>query len=158
MKSLPIFYFGERLLLTLWVGGLWAIGYLAVPILFATLDDRMLAGMLAGKMFTAMSFIGLGVGTALLVRELMFVSRPLMKWHVRLLMLMLLIVAFSEFFIQPLMAALKAEGLTEGSAAAARFGMLHGVASLLYLINSITGLVLLVLYLRPLTVLRKGDE
>ena len=61
-----ILQYGEQLLVTLWVGSLWAIGYLAVPILFSTLDDRMLAGMLAGKMFTAVSFIGLGCGTALL--------------------------------------------------------------------------------------------
>jgi hypothetical protein len=40
--------------LTLWVGGFWAIGYLAAPMLFYNLDDRMLAGMLAGKMFTGM--------------------------------------------------------------------------------------------------------
>ena len=34
------------------MGGLWAIGYLAAPVLFASLGDKMLAGMLAGKMFT----------------------------------------------------------------------------------------------------------
>jgi len=149
-------YYGERILLSLWIGGLWAIGYLAVPILFATLDDRMLAGMLAGKMFTAMSFIGLGIGTMLLVRVLMFTPRPLMQWKVRVLMLMLLIVAFSEFFLQPLMASIKAEGLVEGSEAAAQFGVLHGVASILYLINSLSGLVLLVFYIKPQGTFRAG--
>ena len=34
---------GERLLLTLWVGSLWAIGYLAVPLAFATLDTQVAA-------------------------------------------------------------------------------------------------------------------
>lgn len=158
MKSLPIIYYGERILLTLWVGGLWAIGYLAVPILFATLDDRMLAGMLAGKMFTALSLIGLGVGTALLVRELLYTPRPLMRWHVRLLMLMLLIVGFGEFFLQPLMESLKAEGLVPGSEAAAQFGILHGVASILYLINSLVGLVVLAIYINPGISFRKGAE
>ena len=42
---------GERVLLTLWVGGLWAIGYMVAPALFATLEDRALAGNLAGLMF-----------------------------------------------------------------------------------------------------------
>ena len=40
------------LLITAWVGGLWAIGYLAVPVLFYAQPDRQLAGMLAGQMFT----------------------------------------------------------------------------------------------------------
>ena len=37
--------------ITLWVGGLWAIGYLAAPTLFAELSDRALARQLAGAMF-----------------------------------------------------------------------------------------------------------
>lgn len=153
----PILYYGERVLLTLWVGGLWAIGYLAVPTLFAGLDDRMLAGMLAGKMFTAMSFIGLGVGTALLARALMFSARPLSQWRVRLLLMMLVIVLIGEFVLQPMMAELKAGGLVEGSGAAAQFGLLHGVASILYLVNSISGLVLLVLYAAPQGSIRAGE-
>jgi hypothetical protein len=40
---------GERLLLTLWVGSLFAIGYIAVPMAFATLDDVILAGQYIGS-------------------------------------------------------------------------------------------------------------
>ena len=149
LRPLPILFYGERVLLTLWVGGLWGIGYLAVPILFASLDDRMLAGMLAGRMFTALSFIGLGIGTALLVRALMFSVRPLSQWRVRLLILMLLIVVIGEFILQPMMAELKVGGLVEGSEKWAQFARLHGIASILYLINSISGLALLVLYAKP---------
>ena len=29
--------------ITLWVGGLWAIGYIAAPVLFSSLGDRQLA-------------------------------------------------------------------------------------------------------------------
>ena len=43
---------------TLWVGGLWAIGYLAAPVLFSALSDKMLAGMLAGRMFSLIEYIG----------------------------------------------------------------------------------------------------
>lgn len=134
---------GERILLSLWVGALWSIGYLAVPTLFASLDDRMLAGMLAGKMFTGVSLIGLGCGTALLVSFWMQSARPLAERRVQLLIAMLAIVVVGEFMLQPQMVALKAEGLIEGSGAAARFGLLHGIASLLYLANSLTGLALL---------------
>lgn len=143
-----MFYYVERALLTLWIGGIWVIGYLAVPILFGNLDDRMLAGMLAGKMFSAMSFVGLAVGGVLWLKALLTTPQPLSRWHVRLLMLMLLIVVISEFFLQPMMSALKAEGLIEGSDAAAQFGVLHGVSSVFYLINSVAGLVLLSLYAR----------
>ena len=46
--------------LTLWVGGLWAIGYLVAPTLFAILGgDRPLAGVLAGKLFELIGWIGL---------------------------------------------------------------------------------------------------
>ena len=31
------------LAVTLWVGGLWAIGFIAAPALFASLKDRVLA-------------------------------------------------------------------------------------------------------------------
>lgn len=146
--------YAEQLLLTLWVGSLWAIGYLAVPILFATLDERMLAGMLAGKMFTAVSFIGLGCGAGLLAITIAAGSRALREPRVIVLVLMLALVAVGEFVLQPMMAELKLQGLVEGSAAAARFGMLHGIASLLYLINSLCGLVLLLLAARRPTGLR----
>lgn len=143
-----VLFNGERILLSLWVGGLWAIGYLAVPILFASLDDRMLAGMLAGKMFTMLSYIGLGIGAVLLVPAVVSTARPLSLWRVRLLLLMLVIVVIGEFVLQPMMAELKVGGLVEGSEKWAQFARLHGIASILYLINSISGLALVVLYAR----------
>lgn len=137
--------YGERILLTLWVGGLWVIGYLAVPILFASLDDRILAGMLAGKMFTSLSYLGLFSGGLLLAKALFTTTKPLASWVVRLLVVMLLIVVVGEFWIQPMMAELKIGGLVEGSEQAVRFGKLHGVASSLYLVNSLCALALLLL-------------
>jgi hypothetical protein len=135
---------GERLLLTLWVGALWAIGYLAVPTLFAQLDDRVLAGLLAGRMFTLVSFLGLFCGGVLLLGTLLRQGRMALR-SVRawLLLVMLLLVGVGEFGLQPLMAQLKAQGLAEGSAQAAQFARLHGVASVLYLINSLCGLLLI---------------
>ncbi len=136
---------GERMLLSLWVGALWSIGYLAVPTLFASLDDRALAGMLAGKMFTGVSLIGMGCGTALLVSFWMQSVKPIRERRVQLLIAMLVLVVLGEFVLQPQMVALKAEGIIEGSGAAARFGVLHGIASLLYLANSVIGMALLVM-------------
>ena len=90
---------------------LWAIGYLAVPVLFYTLDDRMLAGMLAGKMFTLVSFIGLGCGTLLLLLAYIADTTP---WNNRrrwILVMMLGLVVIGQFVLQPMMAELKAGGL-----------------------------------------------
>ena len=44
--------------ITLWVGGLWAIGFIAAPSLFAALKDRVLAGELAGNLFCLMAWAG----------------------------------------------------------------------------------------------------
>lgn len=148
--------YAEPVLLTLWVGLLWGIGYLAVPVLFSSLDDRMLAGMLAGKMFTAVSFIGLGCGTILLLMSVLAASRQMQKFRLPLLVLMLALVAIGEFVLQPMMAELKLQGLVEGSDMAARFGILHGVASLLYLVNSVAGLLLLLVSWRESSSFRAG--
>ena len=132
----------DRLLSTLWIGSLWAIGYLAVPILFYAFDDRAVAGMLAGKMFTLVSYIGLGCGALLLMLTL---KSPPSVWSARrrwLLVMMLGLVIVGEFVLQPMMAELKMEGLVAGSEQAASFARLHGIASILYLINSLAGAVL----------------
>lgn len=63
-------YASEKLLLTLWIGGLWSIGYLAVPMAFASLADITLAGEYAGKLFSAINLLGLGCGLVLIVAKL----------------------------------------------------------------------------------------
>ena len=132
---------GERILLTLWVGVLWGVGYLAVPVLFAELDDRMLAGRLAGEMFHLVSYIGLGAGALLLLAQLLRGGgRP--GWRGWSLAAMVVLVGIGEFVLQPMMAELKAGGLAEGSGQASEFAMLHGISSTLYLIVSLAGLAL----------------
>ncbi len=56
----------RTLLVTLWVGSLWAIGYLAAPTLFATLADRMLAGSIAGSLFRVEAWLSVVCGLLLL--------------------------------------------------------------------------------------------
>ena len=138
---MKFFSVGERVLLTLWVGGLWAIGYIAAPVMFSMLEDKSLAGNLAGQMFHIISYIGLVCGSFLLVSVF---RRTKFQWQVWLLFLMLVIVASSEFILQPMMEALKSQGLLEGSAIKKQFGILHGVASSLYLVVSLCGLSLVV--------------
>ncbi|WP_455202740.1 DUF4149 domain-containing protein [Kaarinaea lacus] len=135
------FMVGERILLTMWVGSLWAIGYIAAPTLFALLDDRKLAGALAGQMFHIVSYIGLVCGVLLFIS---LVKRVGIHWRVWVIAIMLVMVACGEFILQPMMESLKAQGLIEGSAIKKQFGMLHGVASIIYLIESVLGLSLVV--------------
>ena len=131
---------GEKILLTIWIGALWTIGFLVTPTLFATLEDRQLAGMLAGKMFTAVSYIGLFCGLVLILSELRRSISFKANKRFWLLILMLLLVIAGEFLIQPQMAALKQAGLSVG----AEFDRLHGIATALYMLNCLFGLILLV--------------
>ena len=55
------------MLSTLWVGALWAIGYLVAPILFSRLPDRALAGQIAGWMFSAVGMLGMVCASALIL-------------------------------------------------------------------------------------------
>ena len=132
---------GERILLTLWVGGLWAIGYIAAPTLFAMLDDKRMAGELAGQMFQIIGYIGLVCGLLLLIATF---RRLTFQWRTWVLLFMVVLVACGQFWLQPLMAELKTSGLVEGSAQAKQFGLLHGVASMLYMGTSLAGLALVI--------------
>lgn len=130
--------------ITLWVGGLWAIGYLAAPVLFAELGDRQLAGMLAGKLFALIGWFGLGAALYLLLflvaRSGTRVLRQAGFW---LVLLMAGMAAVQLFGIQPLMAQLKLDALPREvmeSVVRDRFATWHGISSIVYLLQSLSGL------------------
>ncbi|HEX5363167.1 MAG TPA: DUF4149 domain-containing protein [Gallionella sp.] len=131
-----------------WVGGLWAIGYLAVPILFHAQPDRQLAGMLAGQMFGALGYLGMVCGAYLLAYRLATTGRAALRqklfWAIAA---MLLITLLSQFCFQPLMAQLKAQALpleVTQSEFSGRFRMWHGISSIAYLLQSLLGAALAV--------------
>jgi len=139
----------ERLLLSLWVGVMVGIGYIAAPVLFKVLDDRKLAGGLAGEMFHLVTIIGLIFGGILLLLRYKEESIEFLKqWRGWLLLLMLCLVATSMFVLQPMIAEVKALGISEGSDSAKKFGMLHGISSLLYMITVVSGIFLIFFGLR----------
>lgn len=136
------------LLIAAWVGSLWAIGYLAVPILFSAQPDRQLAGILAGRMFMAAGYFGMLCAAYLLLQQLVVSGRTALGQPAfRIVAAMLLITLAIQFGIQPVMAELKLRALpldVMHSELAARFKMLHGASSIAYLAESLLGAYLVI--------------
>jgi len=141
--------------ITLWVGGLWAIGGIAAPMLFYRLADRSLAGSLAGAMFTLVAWLGVGCGAYLLlflgVRRGLGAFSSAVFW---LVLFMLVLTLAGHFGIGPILAQLRADALPRQIMEGAlrdRFALWHGVSSGLYLLESLLGLALVLLQERGKT-------
>lgn len=133
------------LIATLWAGSLWTVGYLVAPTLFATLDDQGLAGKIAGGIFRVEAWLSVACAVALMA--LIRFSHDLPGR--RLLWLtagMLACTAIGYFCLHPFMAALKEAaglgGMMASSDARTQFGILHGVSSAFYLVQSLLGVAL----------------
>lgn len=142
------------LAITLWVGGLWAIGFIAAPTLFAYLADRTLAGDLAGRMFAVVAWVGIGCAAYLALfvvfRRGWRAFRSSVFWIV---VAMALLTVAGHFGIQPLLAELKAEAFPRAvmeSVVRERFAAWHGIASGLYLLQSVLGVALVLVQGRGL--------
>lgn len=124
----------ERVLLTFWVGSLWTIGYVVAPTLFATLDDRSLAGRIAGDLFQAATWISAVCGGLLLLLWLFGRSRVRRGARFWIVIAMLALIATGEWLVGPVLA--------ETPRGTRAFGLWHGVSALLYLSASLAGLAL----------------
>ena len=133
-----IFSVLERILLTLWVGGLWVIGFVVAPTLFATLPETSMAGTVAGSLFTSISRIGLLCGSALLLLVWLQGCCGKRRWEVAVIALMFILILVGEYVLAPMIGDLR----TAGQTGSERFGQLHGLATVLYGINCLLGLVL----------------
>jgi len=144
MKNLAISF--ALIAITLWVGSLWAIGGIAAPTLFSVLSDKQLAGMLAGKLFTIVAYVGIVCGVYLLIFRLASEGTCAFKqWFFWIVAAMLVLTLIGHFGIQPIIQHLKVQGGTAEvmqSVVASRFARWHGIASILYLIQSLLGLAL----------------
>jgi uncharacterized membrane protein len=132
--------------LVLWIGGMWAIGYIAAPVLFVNLEDKQLAGLLAGKLFDLMAWVAIATASYLLIYRIASDGGAALKtlffWAVAL---MLALTLAGYFGIQPIMQSLKDQAMPHAvmqSVFADRFARWHGVSSILYLIQSALGLLL----------------
>lgn len=136
------------LAVALWVGAALAIGYIAAPVLFATLADRALAGTLAGRMFDVTAWLGLACG-GYLVLYLLFQRgwRVIQSGVFWIVLAMLALTVAGHFGVQPILEKLRADALPRQvmeSAMRDRFATWHGVSSIVYLIQSLLGVWLVV--------------
>ena len=135
-------YAGERLLLTLWVGALWSIGYLAVPVAFATFDQTT-AGNYAGVLFSIVNILGQICGATLIISKL-YLYRLQVRHHWRfwVLVTMIVITLIFSFYLQPQMAEIKQQAWQLSSELKAQFSRLHMISENLYLLLSALGMIL----------------
>ena len=136
------------LAVTLWVGALWSVGFIAVPTLFNLIADRTLAGEVAGRLFELVARLGLVCGFLLLIQAVGVHGRAAWRMHaVWVIVAMLLCAMLIQFGIQPGMAQLKAAAaplaVMESDFADA-FALRHRISTSIYVLQSVLGVVLVV--------------
>lgn len=129
--------------MTLWVGALWSIGYMAVPLAFVSLET-LVAAEYAAKLFFAVNVIGLISGTLILLGKLIIQrGKAIHSWRFWVLIAMLVITLLFSMYVQPEMASVKAiENWRLDSDLVQRFERLHLLSQNLYLMLSLAGLLL----------------
>ena len=129
-------------ILTLWAGSLWTICAIAAPAAFAVLE-RSAAGRLAGTLFQIATW--LGAACALMLFATAFLHKPLASrlspsWLVAATAGAPLL---SELVLSPMMATARAANDMS------RFGMLHGLAAVLFVAAALGALLLVLRFNRP---------
>ncbi|QWE03663.1 DUF4149 domain-containing protein [Polynucleobacter sp. JS-JIR-II-50] len=133
----------------LWVGSFITIGFLVVPVLFSSLGDRQVAGLVAANLFKTTAYIGVALSAFLMVMANHLVRQGdehyrIIRW---ILLGMLACAVGAAFIIIPWMDSLRDQALYLGlsvreSTNAAIFARLHGVSSAIFMIQSVLGLAL----------------
>jgi hypothetical protein len=113
-----------RLILVAWAGGLWAVCGLVVPALFQLIPDKSQAGTIAASFFDLQSVLGAVCGVLYWIfqrQRLDHFAKACVFAAVMAPLVFLLV-------LRPWMNAVRAAGDMT------RFGQLHGIAGLLFLI------------------------
>ena len=134
----------QRIILTFWVGGMWAIGYLVVPELFQKLPTAQMAGSMAGDIFLLLGRAGL---ICTLVLFVLYYIIDQGKWRFAVLLLIAVLISTNLYILAPEIAAIRGtagNALQKGAEIYSRFALLHGIASGLYLLVSLLGLLLVI--------------
>jgi len=133
------------LLATLWAGSLWTLGYLVAPTLFLALHDNALAGTIVGALLRVEGWLSIActVLLMLLLRRGPALEAGRHKQLASILIWMLACAAVL-MLLQAQMASLREAAGLAGSALGARFGILHGISQLVFLVESVLAGVLVV--------------
>lgn len=142
---------GRLLVGVLWVGTLWAVGFIVAPTLFATLAERSLAGSIAGNLFRIVAWLSVACACAIWIMQAGTERRfrlPVSKAVRYLIVSMLACTVLGYFCLQPFMGALREVLATSQDAvqlaeAKQRFGILHGVSTVFYVMQSLLGAALI---------------
>lgn len=110
-----------RVLTVLWAGSLWSLLWVAAA-LFQNLSDRHTAGLIAARLFSVETYLGLGV--AALALMLPGRSRFLPGF------VAVAVLALNEWILKAVMA----QALTHGGTATLSFGAWHGISAGLYVL------------------------
>lgn len=141
----------QAIAITLWVGALWTSGLLVAPLLFQSLDDRSLAGTIAGRLFEATTFIGIACGACILIIWFFF-RRGQTSHHQYLVWIVLAMLVFAligQFGIQPVLAGLREQAYPQPvmqSALSGSFARWHMIAGILYVAQCLLGAGLVVMH------------
>jgi hypothetical protein len=114
------------LLAALWWGSLTTIGFLVVPLLFANLPTRTMAGGMAAKLFAAQTWVSVACGLLLLLLSRSKRSQALADWaQVAIIFITLgvLMALLSQFAVAPRIVARE------------NLRLWHSVGSVMYLVQ-----------------------
>jgi hypothetical protein len=118
-----------RVLMVLWAGSLWSLLWVAAAV-FHFQSDRHPAGLIAARLFSVETYLGLAVAAL----ALMLPNRG----RFRLGFFAVALLALYEWILKRVMSLAQAQG----SALGLSFGAWHGVSALLYVAACIAVLVL----------------
>jgi hypothetical protein len=134
----------------LWVGGFVTVGYLVTPILFSTLGDRQVAGIVAGHIFRLEAYLSIALSLVLMLAANFLIAKGenayrLIRWY---LLAMLACAIGAGLILIPWMSSLRdlanADSISVmASSSAVLFSRLHSVSSSLFVIQGLLGIALL---------------
>jgi len=121
-----------RVLLVLWAGSLWSLLWVAAA-LFQFLSDKHLAGMIAGRLFSIETYLGLAVAAA-------FTLALPGRGRFRLGFVAVALLAANEWLLTPAMRLAREHG---GVVAGLSFGAWHGISAGLYVLACLCVVVMI---------------
>lgn len=130
------------MLLALWAGSLVTVCAVAAPVLFAVVPDRHLAGQIAARLFAIETVIGV-VASACVLAAFAMHRIESSRGIAILVAVGAAAPLLSEVVLGPLMESARRAGDM------ARFGALHGVSALLFVVACVCSVIALWSFSRP---------